>query len=89
MSRLCFLFHDSKHSHLRKVLFLSLCLWKYHECTERTIMDQERFLMGRLTKLEPTPKIHSLQQLVVFYSKERNLSTWVSFRHCHNQVICF
>ena len=32
-------------------------------------------LVGHLTKLEPTPKFHRLQQLVVFYSKERNLST--------------
>ena len=39
-------------------------------------MDQERPLVGHLTKLEPTPKFHRLQQLVDFYSKERNLSTF-------------
>ena len=54
MSRLCLCFHDSKHTHLQKVLFLNLCLWKNHLCTERTIMDQEWSLVGHLTKLEPT-----------------------------------
>ena len=34
------------------------------------MMDQERSLVEHLTKLEPTPKFHRLQQLVVFYSKE-------------------
>ena len=48
-------------------------------CTKRTIMDQERSLVGHLTKLEPTPTFRRLQQLVVFYSKERNLSTRVFF----------
>ena len=52
-------------------------------------MDQERSLVTHLTKLEPTPKFRRLQQLVVFYSKERNLSIRVSFRQCHNQIICF
>ena len=32
-------------------------------------------LVGPLTKLEPPPKFHHLQQHVVFYRKERNLST--------------
>ena len=82
----CLWFHDSKHSHLRKVLFLSLCLRKYHLCTERTIMDEELTLVEHLTELEPTPKFHRLQELGVLYSKKRNLSTWVSFRQCHNQI---
>ena len=37
--------------------------------------DQEQSLVGHLTKLEPTPMFHCLQQLIVFYSKERNRST--------------
>ena len=32
---------------------------------------QERTLVGHLTKLEPTPKFQRLQQLIVFYNKER------------------
>ena len=54
-------------------------------------MDQERSLVGHLTKLEPTTKFRRLQQLVVFYSKnkKKNLSTLVSFRQCHDQIICF
>ena len=72
----------------KSYFWVNVCGNIIYVCTERT-MDQERSLVGHLTKLEPNPKFHRLQQFVVFYmyNKERNLSICVSFRQCHNQII--
>ena len=43
-------------------------------------MDQEQSPVGHQTKLEPTPKFHYSQQLIVFYNKETSISTLLSFR---------
>ena len=74
MSPLSLWFHDSKYNHLRKVLFLCLCLWKYHLCTERTIMDQERSLVGHLTILEPTPVSPFTTARCVLYQGKESIS---------------
>ena len=44
-----------------------------HLCTERTTRDQERCPGGHPTKLEPSQILLHLQQLVVVWSKEKNL----------------
>ena len=84
--------HDCKHSYLQKVLFLSQLLWKYHWCTERATMDQEWSLVGTRQNWNPIRSFiiyNSIACCVQDYNKERNLSSWVSFRQCHNKKICF
>ena len=45
-----------------------------HLCTKRITRDQERCPGGHTTKLEPSQILLHLQQLVVVWSKEKNLS---------------
>ena len=47
---------------------------RWHLCTERTKRDQERCAGGHPTKQEPSQILFHLQQLVVVWSKEKNLS---------------
>ena len=68
----------STHSHQQKVLFQTQYLMWCHLCTKRTTRDQERCFGGHPTKPEPSQILLNLQQLVVVWSKEKNLSISMS-----------
>ena len=52
---------------------------RYHLCTERTTRDQERCPGRHSTKPDPDQILLHLQQLVVVWSKEKNLSISMLF----------
>ena len=58
----------------QKILFQTQYLMRCHLCTKRTTRDQERCPGGHPTKPEPSQILLHLQQLVVVWSKEKNLS---------------
>ena len=62
------------NSHQQKVLFRTQYLMRCHLCTERIARDQERCPRGHPTKPEPSQILLHLQQLVVVWSKEKNIS---------------
>ena len=62
------------NSHQQKVLFQTQYLMRCHLCTKRTTRDQERCPGEHPTKPEPSQILLHLQQLVVVWSKEKNLS---------------
>ena len=79
-------FHDNKHSHQQKVLFQTQYLMRCRLCIERTTRDQERCPGGHPTKPKPNQILLHLQQLVVVWSKEKNLSISMS---CHQFQFAF
>ena len=72
------------HSHQQKVLFQTQYLMRCHLCTERTTRDQERCPGGHPTKPEPNQILLHLQQLVIVWSKEKNLSISMSCHQFHS-----
>ena len=77
-------FHDCKHSHQQKVLFQTQYLMRCHLCTKRTTRDQERCPGEHPTKPEPSKILLHLQQLVVVWSKEKNLANLLSCHRFHS-----
>ena len=68
----------------QKVLFQTQYLMRCHLCTKRTTSDQERCPGGHPTKPEPSQILLHLQQLVVVWSKEKNLSISMSCHRFHS-----
>ena len=68
---------------ISKKSYFRLNIW-CHLCTERITRDQERCPRGHPTKPEPSQILLHLQQHVVFWSKEKNLSISMSCHRFHS-----
>ena len=74
---------------ISKKSYFRLNIWWGHLCTERITRDQERCPGGHPTKPEASQILLHLQQLVVVWSKEKNLSISMSCHRFHSQTTCF